>query len=136
MLLPHESTSLSRYLESELVQDELSLGLDLSDEAKLAVRDTLGEAFSDPVSLLEVVWFEPRDSTDHEERSSDLPKINVYASVKTKKNIPQNIVFSSSQHSKQSIFKIILLFFHLAKRVLCMRIIFELSKPVLNMSYK
>ena len=75
MLLPHESTSLSRYLESELVQDELSLGLDLSDEAKLAVRDTLGEAFSDPVSLLEVVWFEPRDSTDHEERSSDLPKI-------------------------------------------------------------
>ena len=91
MLLPHESTSLSRYLESELVQDELSLGLDLSDEAKLAVRDTLGEAFSDPVSLLEVVWFEPRDSTDHEERSSDLPKIKIYASVKTKKSIPQNI---------------------------------------------
>jgi hypothetical protein len=46
--------------------------LDLSEEAKLAVRDTLGEVFSEPVSLLEVVWFEPRDSTDQEERSSDL----------------------------------------------------------------
>jgi hypothetical protein len=50
--------------------------LDLSEDAKLAVRDTLGEVFSDPVSLLEVVWFEPRDSTDHEDRSNDLKQIS------------------------------------------------------------
>jgi hypothetical protein len=55
-----------------LVQDEFSLWFDRSEEAKLAVRDTLGEVFSDPVSLLEVVWFEPRDSTDQEDRSNDL----------------------------------------------------------------
>jgi hypothetical protein len=60
------------YLDNELVQDEFSLWLDRSEEAKLAVRDTLGEVFSDPVSLLEVVWFEPRDSTDQEDRSNDL----------------------------------------------------------------
>ena len=57
--------------------EEVSLGLDRSLEAKLAVLETLGEFFSDPppASLLEVVWFEPRDSTDHEDRSSDLKKI-------------------------------------------------------------
>jgi len=54
-------------------EDELSLWADdRSLEAKLAVLDTQGEFFSLPPLLEEVVWFEPRDSTDQEDRSSDL----------------------------------------------------------------
>jgi len=40
-------------------------------EAKLAFRETLGEARSEPVSELEVVCPDPLDSTDQEERSND-----------------------------------------------------------------
>ncbi len=67
--------SINEYLESELMpEDELSLWADdRSLEAKLAVLDTQGEFFSLP-PLLEVVWFEPRDSTDQEDRSNDLSK--------------------------------------------------------------
>jgi hypothetical protein len=54
-------------------EDELSLWADdRSLDAKLAVLDTQGEFFSLPPLLEEVVWFEPRDSTDQEDRSSDL----------------------------------------------------------------
>jgi hypothetical protein len=54
-------------------EDELSLWADdRSLDAKLAVLETQGEFFSLPPLLEEVVWFEPRDSTDQEDRSSDL----------------------------------------------------------------
>ena len=51
------------YLFTGLVQLK-SPGLECTEvfeafDAKLAVRDTLGEVRTDPVSLLEVVWFEP-----------------------------------------------------------------------------
>jgi hypothetical protein len=56
-------------------EDELSLWADdRSLDAKLAVLETQGEFFSLPPLLEEVVWFEPRDSTDQEDRSSDLSK--------------------------------------------------------------
>ncbi len=66
--------STNEYLESELMpEEELSLWADdRSLDAKLAVLETQGEFFSLPPLLEEVVWFEPRDSTDQEDRSSDL----------------------------------------------------------------
>jgi hypothetical protein len=41
-------------------------------ETKEAFLETVGEwQYSEEVSLEEVVWHEPRDSTDHEERSRE-----------------------------------------------------------------
>ena len=48
-------------------------------EMNEAFRLTLGEAYSELVSDDEVVWHDPLDSTDQEERSSDRGRVDLSA---------------------------------------------------------
>ena len=58
-----------------LVVNEDSLVLE--SEAQLAVLETVGDVFCDPsFSELEVVWEEAFDSTDQEDKSNDLGRLD------------------------------------------------------------
>jgi len=49
-------------------------------DAQLAVLETLGDVFCDPLSELEVVWLEQAfDSTDQDDKSRDLGRLDFIA---------------------------------------------------------
>ena len=62
---------------------------------KEALRLTLGEAYSELVSDEEVVWHEPLDSTDQEERSSDLGRCDFMVTLRSRVDTLYGIVSSS-----------------------------------------
>ena len=63
-----------------LVVQEDSLVLE--SEAQLAVLETLGDVFCDPsFSELEVVWEEAFDSTDQDDKSKDLGRLDFIATL-------------------------------------------------------
>jgi len=62
---------------------------------KEALRLTLGEAYSELVSEEEVVWHEPLDSTDHEERSSDRGRWDFMVTLRSRVDTLYGMVSSS-----------------------------------------
>jgi len=48
-------------------------------DAQLAVLETLGDGFCDPLSEPEVVWVEALDSIDQDDRSRDLGRLDFIA---------------------------------------------------------
>ena len=62
---------------------------------KEALRLTLGEAYSELVSDEEVVWHEPLDSTDQEERSSDRGRCDFMVTRRSRVDTLYGIVSSS-----------------------------------------
>ena len=64
-------------------------------EMKEAFRLTLGDAYSELVSEDEVVWHEPRDSTDQEERSSDRGRWDFMVTRRSRVETLYGIVSSS-----------------------------------------
>ena len=62
---------------------------------KEALRLTLGEAYSELVSDEEVVWHEPLDSTDQEERSSDRGRCDFMVTLRSRVDTLYGIVSSS-----------------------------------------
>ena len=58
------------------VQEE---SLVFESDAQLAVLETLGDVFSDPFPELEVVWVDAFDSTDQDDRSRDLGRLDFIA---------------------------------------------------------
>jgi len=59
-----------------VVQDD---SLVFESDAQLAVLETLGDVFCDPLSEPEVVWLEAFDSTDQDDRSRDLGRLDFIA---------------------------------------------------------
>ena len=58
------------------VQEE---SLVFESDAQLAVLETLGDVFSDSFPELEVVWVDAFDSTDQDDRSRDLGRLDFIA---------------------------------------------------------
>jgi len=67
----------------------------LESEAQLAVLDTLGDVFCDPFSELDVVWLDPFDSTDQDDKSRDLGRFDFIATLRSSVPIRYGIVSSS-----------------------------------------
>ena len=55
-------------------------------EAQLAVLETLGDVFCDPFSELEFVWVDALDSTDQDDKSNDLGRLDFIATLLS--NVP------------------------------------------------
>ena len=61
-----------------VVQDD---SLAFESDAQLAVLETLGDVFCDPLSDPEVVWVEALDSTDQDDKSRDLGRLDFIATL-------------------------------------------------------